>query len=292
MPKVHYARKNVVVDGETRVLTLCGKTLRTATRDIHEVTCKQCESLWAVLGGSIEEYHEETPWTPPPPRPVKRGAHEMSEEDAQAIEDSVRGYRERASFTSLGAALTSLVQLQVDGHSAPSVSGTYESLGAMGTLIQTSGRSDAASTRNAERAAEVERAIRYALRNWTNEALSRSDARALLLAMEVGMPFDHDTKRRSGIREWSRSERGWVPLKAKEIADHVGHLNEVQVGKLKARIRRLVIVEMAARGLLPLPARPRRTNDEVRDDRATARYVQTWQAIETRRGELEQRRAA
>ena len=130
--KTHYADR----DTKVGTLSLCGMLAKAATRDREAVTCRLCLGRLSELPFAPSEMTEDEPWSPPPEMVARVGARHLSDSDHQAIDESIAGEKKRPLFASMGRALEALMVARVDGYSGGSVSGSYEALGSLGTLIQ------------------------------------------------------------------------------------------------------------------------------------------------------------
>ena len=130
-------------------------------------------------------------------------------------------------WPSAEAALLSYWTIVRDGYPAGSVSGSIVAFGRLGCWAQSSGRHDSAAEHAADDAVPVEQALRTA---FPGEAWRRSAA--ILLG-------------RRGLT---------VPIGAAELADALG-VAETEIAATVRRGMRAVRVELAARGLIPMPAR-------------------------------------
>lgn len=285
-PRTHYAARPSD-DGLT--IAFCNMLTPRATRDLNLVTCRLCKKKLEAL-----PFTPDLPaWVPPPPGPAKIGRRNLSTADQRAIEDSKRGGKSRPLFRTMHDALRSWAQVQLDGYASGSVSGSYEALGTMGTLIQSAARGSSSTIRQADVKAEVDKVLAHAFGAWesthADSLFSEADARSLFLAMEVGRPVIQKVRHRSGDREWiAENERAWHPVTATEIAGETGVSIGV-IGSLRKWCRRRVRVELMARGLLGVPPRPVTAEDEENHGRRIAHWVRERHAVDVRRGELEVR---
>lgn len=293
--RTHYADR-VSADGLT--IALCRQLTPSATRDHDAVTCRVCLRMLAAVPFAPAELVEAEPWTPPLPKTATLGARDLSPEDERAIRESIAGERQRPVFGSLGQALEALCTVLVDGYASGSAAGSCEALGTMGTMIQTGARGSSTTTRQAESVAEVSIALRCAFSTWRDDhaasrhlsLLSTGEAVSAYLCMVVGLPMTDKSERSAGgdrVFKPKRGLRAWSPVSEGDVLEAYG----LKVGGLKKWANRRVLVEMWARGLLAIPARPETTANADDDDRRMSRYVRDLDAVAVRRGELELRRA-
>ena len=281
----HYADRNLA---NGLVLALCGQMPRPedATQTKDTVTCKVCLRRLAALPFAPSELTDE-PWVAPEPRVVQPGQRDLSVNARKAIADSIAGRHDRPTFGSMDKALELYAACCVDGYAGGSAAGSYEALGAMGTMIQTDGRGSSATTRQAEAVAQVSKVLEHAFSTWEREhpyaEMGKREALAAYLLMRVGLPVLDKSKRHAGLREFRPKGglRAWAPLKATAVHEASG-VAVKELGTLKKWANRRIDVEMVARGLVSQPRRP-----DTQDERRFAQYARRLKAVELRRAELE-----
>ncbi len=280
--KTHYADR----DTKVGTLSLCGMLAKAATRDREAVTCRLCLGRLSELPFAPSEMTEDEPWSPPPEMVARVGARHLSDSDHQAIDESIAGEKKRPLFASMGRALEALMVARVDGYSGGSVSGSYEALGSLGTLIQHERRGSSSTTRQAESVAEVDRSLACVFDRWAGD-MPRREAEAAFLLMEVGRPIVDRSERRAGERVYRPrgGMRAWTPMTANELAGPLGVAVPV-VGGLRKWARRRLKAELVARGLVAPPMRPVVSEDPDRYDERLRRWTSEMRAIETREREL------
>ena len=283
-PRQHYADRNSPC-GLT--IALCGQLTPNATQDQDTVTCKVCLRRLAALPFAPSELTD-TPWTPPPPKTAQPGQSELSPLARKVIADSIAGRHDRPTFGSMDKALELYAACCVDGYAGGSAAGSYEALGAMGTMIQTDGRGSSTTTRQAEEVAQVSKVLEHAFSTWEREhpyaEMGKREALAAYLLMRVGLPVLDKSKRNAGIREFRPKGglRAWAPLKATAVHEaSASRVSVKELGTLKKWANRRIDVEMVARGLVSQPRRP-----DTQDERRFAQYARRLRAVELRRAEL------
>lgn len=241
-PRTHYAAQDAAETGLT--VALCGQMPRSrdATRDELRVTCRRC---LAVLARRPPGPPLAAPaWTPPPPRESTSSTWDERLRPIAEAEVPSRGPTYRHPFGGLHRALQLWATVRVDGYTARSTAGALAEIGRMGAIVQTSGRGDPRSLRDADLVAQVDAAIEDAFRGWPDTAvLDAAQARAATLACLVGEPGTVDVRA-------DRRTRAFVPLAPSEAAARLGVSTQAVAGAMRTARRRLT-VELAARGLVP-----------------------------------------
>lgn len=284
-PRTHFALKNSDC-GLT--VALCGHLTPKATQDRDAITCRLC--LRELDASPIPpEVLAPEPWVAPPERVVQHGQRRLTDNALKAIEESKSGKRQRFEFTSIGKAFEDYCAVCVDGHPSGSASASCETLGLMGVIVQTSGRSDSITTRSAERVAQAALILDHVFEPWERThpyaELDKAQAIGAWLLMTVGLPDLDRSKRHAGLREYRPKGglRAWVPVKASALVEGT-KVAMSELVSLRKWANKRVSVEMIARGLLAEPLRP--AWDEERGDQRMTMWIRKMDAVAARRAEL------
>jgi len=208
------------------------------------------------------------------------GGTEWDETLAPIAEAEVPGRVEHAyRWTSELAALETWARTRMDGYSAKSLHAVTEALGRDGCRVQDGGRSEPKALRQADDVAEVERVLRHVFGTLAWEGLL--DANLALTALL-----------------WRFVASGWAPVRKRgdvrleavqmtpeAIAERLDMPDVTAriVKRTTDRARRLVRVELVARGLV----RPRRRPGA---DAGVVAWEREQEAVRERRAAMEARR--
>jgi hypothetical protein len=154
---------------------------------------------------------------------------------------------DRPRFAGTIAALTSYVEHLTDGYPSGSLGESLDRIGRHGCRVQNAHRGGSAAQHAAEDVAAVDQALALCFGADNDRGIGAEACRAILLARVVGR--DVVVKGRDG-----RAYRKREAVEAAALAEHYGLTVGAVGGVVKSGMRRLR-VELAARGLAPMPKR-------------------------------------
>ena len=254
-PRIHYADRET---GSGLVVALCGHlpAAHRATRERDAVTCRLCRARLAAVPFAPGELTEEEPWQPPPPKPMETKDSRWGDMPERVRRLATRGTQRaesRPRWSSVEDAVKHLLSMRIDGYPSPSATASVEAIGTTGTRVQSGRRGSSKAARLAELAAEVDGALTAALdrATWPDGVTPRV-ARAAWLAHRFGVPGGVEVWEGRAKREATVAEGKLVPLTAVEVGRALG-LESGDVTVIAHQARRVVHVELAARGLMATP---------------------------------------